>query len=600
MTASLILLGAGPRAVAVLSRLCADAPTVAPDLDIVVHLVDAVEIGAGRTWNTQQNPFLLCNTYAAETTVFADESIPTVGPTCGGPSLSEWLDSLASVQPPVAPEVVARARSLHPWSYPPRALQGEYFRWALDRIVAEAPPHIRCVRHVKQAVALSETTNTQQTVTFADGSSLTADLVIALQGLLTSGHAPETTAIAQAASCHSLTYFAPGMPSEQTWSTIPAGESVLVRGLGANFFDLIGVLYEGRGGRFERDSDGLLHYLPSGREPFLIAGSRRGLPYRAKSYYATGLPKPQELRRFSAQREVDLLREYRGTAALDFTTDVAEDIWADFRDIYDAVARRSGVTEPFDWPRIVDPAHGRVFETENQWSAFVDEYARVEEHRIHHPESSPDKAIHRAVETTRRRLSRLVIARVFDPVSVVRDLKQSFLPQSLVTSSGPPPQRAEALFALRRAGFVDIMGPGFQVEVGAQGFVATSAVPGRRAVTTCFVEARMDLGDLRNTDDPLIQNLFQTGQARLYRVTDREGRVTNTGTLDVTDDNFFLVDAAGVPHARRIVLGSPAGDVQFNAAIGAIPHTGDKMLVGAERVAVQALRTLRQAPSGSL
>lgn len=39
-------------------------------------------------------------------------------------------------------------------------------------------------------------------------------------------------------------------------------------------------------------------------------------------------------------------------------------------------------------------------------------------------------------------------------------------------------------------------------------------------------------------------------------------------------------------------------DVQFNAAIGAIPHTGDKMLVGAERAAAQLLRIVAAEAPG--
>ncbi|NEE15286.1 adenylate cyclase, partial [Streptomyces sp. SID7499] len=58
------------------------------------------------------------------------------------------------------------------------------------------------------------------------------------------------------------------------------GEPVIVRGIGLAFIDLMVLLTEGRGGRHE---DGV--YLPSGREPVLYVGSRRGVPYHAKIGY---------------------------------------------------------------------------------------------------------------------------------------------------------------------------------------------------------------------------------------------------------------------------------------------------------------------------
>lgn len=45
--------------------------------------------------------------------------------------------------------------------------------------------------------------------------------------------------------------------------------------------DLVVLLTEGRGGKFVPDGE-KLRYLPSGREPVLHIGSRRGVPYRSK------------------------------------------------------------------------------------------------------------------------------------------------------------------------------------------------------------------------------------------------------------------------------------------------------------------------------
>ena len=75
----------------------------------------------------------------------------------------------------------------------------------------------------------------------------------------------------------------PGYTVDQNFSAIPAGEGVLVRGFSLAFIDLMEILTEGRGGRFERGAgDAVPTYVPSGREPVLWVGSRRGVPYRSK------------------------------------------------------------------------------------------------------------------------------------------------------------------------------------------------------------------------------------------------------------------------------------------------------------------------------
>ncbi len=115
-----------------------------------------------------------------------------------------------------------------------------------------------------------------RTARLADGTELRADAVLLAQGHLDvdpgdpgtvgEGHIP------------------PGYTVDQNFSAIPAGEGVLVRGFSLAFIDLMEILTEGRGGRFERGAgDAVPTYVPSGREPVLWVGSRRGgaLPVQA-------------------------------------------------------------------------------------------------------------------------------------------------------------------------------------------------------------------------------------------------------------------------------------------------------------------------------
>ena len=68
------------------------------------------------------------------------------------------------------------------------------------------------------------------------------------------------------------------------------------------FFDSLSMLTIGRGGRFEEIPGNRLRYVPSGDEPIVHAGSRRGLPFLAKSVY-DGLPPRPMLRRLRAAEQ---------------------------------------------------------------------------------------------------------------------------------------------------------------------------------------------------------------------------------------------------------------------------------------------------------
>ena len=116
-------------------------------------------------------------------------------------------------------------------------------------------------------------------------------MVLAL-GHLESRLSPEQRDLQAAAEELGLLYLPPAVPADVDWSLVPAVKPVLVRGMGLNFFDAMGQLTEGRGGQFLPGENGGLSYLPSGREPLIIAASRRGTPYRAKATSPGTTPRP--------------------------------------------------------------------------------------------------------------------------------------------------------------------------------------------------------------------------------------------------------------------------------------------------------------------
>ena len=125
--------------------------------------------------------------------------------------------------------------------------------------------------------------STPVSVRLEDGRHLKVD-----RAVLTTGHqiceppAEQRRLEAFAARRLHAQYIRGDSSADLPLDTIPAGVTVGVIGLGLSFYDVMAQLTLGRGGRFVDDGDGRLRYLPSGREPLLVAGSRGGLPLPAR------------------------------------------------------------------------------------------------------------------------------------------------------------------------------------------------------------------------------------------------------------------------------------------------------------------------------
>ncbi len=129
-------------------------------------------------------------------------------------------------------------------------------------------------------------------------------------GTWTPTRPPDELALAARAAASGLRYLPPEQTTDSDLSVLAPGETVLVRGMGLAFIDLIVLLFEGRGGRFEPDGSGPagdgLRYVPSGAEPRLVVGSPRGAPYHSKTHYQLRAGRPP-LPRFFGPDAVDPL-----------------------------------------------------------------------------------------------------------------------------------------------------------------------------------------------------------------------------------------------------------------------------------------------------
>ncbi|WP_229383699.1 FAD/NAD(P)-binding protein [Microbacterium allomyrinae] len=646
------VIGMGPRGTAVVERMAANLGS-ADDREWELHLIDPHPHGPGRIWHDAQSRELVMNTVAGEIGLFTDATSTIDGPIVVGPNLYEWSlhaggrSGDLAVSAPVAavlaehdagtaldPELRAEIAQLRPWSHPTRVLYGRYLEWCLQRAIRTLPAGVTVHRHECAAVALAEATAEEAadghpalTVELGDGVRLDVDAAILALGWLGSQAPSADVELGRGIRNRGLTWIEPASPIEQDLDAIGAGEHVVVRGLGMGFFDMMALVTVGRGGRFiEADPKGGLRYEPSGREPRLHVGSRRGVPFRSKPLYAGFAPStPQAhlggLRTLAAARRIDfaadamplirkdavsayyttLARESPGAVrgrvedllGLLWTHDLDSDEWLD------SLARH--VPDPrsrLDLKRLLDPARpdGEYIDA-GAWRDWVTEYIDEDLAEGHRGSASALKAAAWSIGCARGLAWDVAGFGGLWGESHARDFLE-FVALGNMLGSGPPAFRMQQLRALIAAGVVNLVGPRMRVHVESREssgvIVAESpAVPGSRVEATVLVDAWMQMPRATGTTSPLLRSLIETGMARPFRVSGRDGTDHITGGVEITEAESRIVAADGSVRAPVFLLGIPAEEVRGNGTASPIPGSGGTFLREADAATRAALAFIR-------
>ncbi|NEC84788.1 FAD/NAD(P)-binding domain-containing protein [Streptomyces sp. SID12501] len=637
------VIGAGPRGLSVLERLCANAGEA--DRPVVVHLVDPYPPGPGAVWRTDQPPELLMNTVASQVTLFADDSVPCAGPSVPGPSLYEWARALGPEAYP-AP-VLAEARRLGPDTYPTRAFHGHYLEWVLRHLLRTAPPEVTVHTHRTTATALADDPDSRQSVTLADGERLTRlDAVVLALGHGESTPSPEEQDLRSFTARHAragsnsdsdsdsgsgsgsgsgVAYVGPANPADADLSALRPGTPVALRGLGLNFFDQLALLTEGRGGTFKQgdDQDGQgagLVYIPSGNEPVLYAGSRRGVPYHARGENekgALGRHHPRfltpeiiaGLRRRPVGFRTDIWplidREVR-TVYYEAWIRAAQGPWAAAEFVRSCFAGRESEPvlldrydvppgERWDWRRVEQPYGNRHFTDRADFRDWLLGYLRqdVAAARLGNV-NGPLKAALDALRDLRNEVRLVVDHGGVAGESYRAELDGWYTPLNAFTSIGPPAFRIEQLIALIEAEVLHVVGPGMRVRptdgeggFGQAGFlVDAEGVSQAPVLVRALVEARLPDIDLRRSASPLLRGLLAEGGCVPYRPGGHQTQETHeTGGMAVTDGAPRVLEASGRPHPRRFAFGVPTEGVRWVTAVGIRPGVGSVTLEDSDAIA---------------
>ncbi|MBJ3777499.1 FAD/NAD(P)-binding protein [Acuticoccus mangrovi] len=610
------VIGGGPRGIATVERLSA---RWVGGSKLRVAVIDAVEVGAGSTWTTDQTPIFLANTRADQTTIYPDGSTEIDGPLVGGPTFLEWAQHVSRQPDGHEGWVAAECDDVHAWTFASRRLHGVYYHEQFARIASR--PSLDVVEVRGQATDL-ERDGSLRRITLADGGTVTASAVVLAQGMIATSPGGDTDRFIAAAAADGLIYVPPGMPAVQDWNRVEAGEPALVRGLGACFFDILAALTLGRGGRLTGVGLDAV-YEPSGAEPILIAGSGRGLPFRGKARYPDGVP-TRYVPRFLGD---EVVRGLITAAPVNFEQAVEplavrELVWA-YLDAL-CMARPDVVAEAGAWEpallrlktaedvdalmalAVAEPRHRlRLSELASptppatlsraDWDAYVDGYLRDDLSSVADPTTSPIDAVNRAMQFVRTQMNKLNRAGAFDGSAYISPAKRALNRNSAYIASGPPPERMELMWGLRQAGLLQFVGAASRFDHRDHAFVAWSPrVTGEPIRAKTLVEAWVPRGRISHTADPLLRSLLDRGRASLFGVTQASGERVLLDSLNVTGDRFSLVDAHDVADDRVYAIGIPAGDVQPGSAIGATPGVFSPLLAGADRVAAAILTILQE------
>ncbi len=633
---SLVVVGVGPRGVSVLERIAARGVSG----PLTIHLVEPYEMGAGRVWRTDQDRELCMNTLAGAVTLFTDASFRGVGPVRVGPTLYEWCllaredmggppaEVSAAVRAAYAtcpvrasfltdPEYRDELAAVRPESHPSRALYGEYLVWCLAKAQADLQPDVAVIQHATTATGITRTA-TGARISLADGTTLDADAAILGLGWLAAQESSADAALrrrANGAPSGEPLWIGPDSPVDQDLSGIRPGEAVITRGLGMGFFDSLALLTLSRGGRFEPVGDGSrLSYVPSGDEPVIHVGTRRGVPFRAKSLWG-GLPPTPSQRHLASRdwslepRPIDVERTIWPVVARDayanyyatwnrvrpgsVPTDMADLIAGTASDdLTRATATHAPTLPAFDLAALADPASGS-FESPESYDRWVQSYVDDDLTEADLGRDSPLKMGLWSISVCRRLVSQLTAFDGTDAESYDGPLTRLMAFGGMV-GSGPPAFRNRQLLALVEAGVVHMVGPRMHVWWDDGSFHTSSPQVARSQVSArVLLDAWMRFHDARASADPLVSSMLQAGLARPYARRSRTGGRRAGAALDVDPATCRLVTASGTLDPVVHVIGIPVDEARADTIISPMPHVDPTMLRETDAAVESALSVVR-------
>lgn len=610
---NIVLVGAGPRNLSLVERLMAHAKSTTEPVDITLY--DPFPIG-GRVWNPDQDPTFLMNTVTQQLTLFTDPSVPNHASTAlYGPNFYEWSVTFGKEYVKMhdfknEAYFLDELTRINPNRFTSRALFGVYGQWFFEHLGAHVPANVT-LSYERSSVTDVVKQDNQYTVTIDGTDTIIADQVVMALGHVDNSLNDEEQAFADAAAGNAnMLYVAPTHPSEADLDAVPAREKVVLRGLGLSFFDYIAKLTISRGGRFARDNNGVMYYLPSGKEPHMIAGSRKGLPMHARGVNQKVAAEGYQPLFFTSENLDKLAEKSNGQVTYDeFFTLLRKELeykhyqntindfgvtWpfnaAEFMDALAAsddlneTARKYGISEEYimDWDRILNPVDDVPAEVE--YSDFMMNYLTWD---INDANQGNNDAPYAGAFDMLRDV-RGIIRHYLDAGYLSSDEYAKFLskfnPFNSLISVGPPVLRVEQMRALIEAGVLEVAGPGLAVSVRDDHYVATDN-RGNTWTVNNLVEARLFPVSLAASTNPLVANLRDRGLLSAAEYTKADGSTYVVGGTRMNKEDLTVIDANDNEVDGLFIWGVPTEGWSWFTTFAPRSGVNDKNLRDAENIA---------------
>ncbi|MCF8079841.1 MAG: FAD/NAD(P)-binding protein [Desulfobacterales bacterium] len=611
MAHHIALIGAGPRGTYCLRRLMLQLcrhPLPGP---VHIHVIEkSGKFGGGGIHSPTQPEYLLLNTIGSQITAFGDDDAEARA-SAARKTLHGYL--------------VDQGISIGPNDYPSRARHGRYLAAMFDWIEAKRPPGVTVHRHCREAVDIEPGKNGAQLIRFEDGSAVAAHEILLLTGHAKNRIVPGSLmeawaqfAEGQQQKGRNVSYVNLVYPVSEKTAHIEPGETVYVIGMGLTAVDVVKTLTYGRAGRFETD-----RYTPSGKEPYVILGSRLGMPYSARG---RNQKSDQYKGRIFTREAVEAVKARK--SKVDFKEDLLSLMIREMEFVYystmlgprfgedlltcgDEPARKRLIEERirpedrFSWEALARP----MADVENQakagapWFESLEAYTRfvldamakdIEEASLGNMASPLKNAVDSVLRDLRDHL-RLAVDGGGLSARSHRFLDREFNRINNRAAVGPPVSSTRELLLLAEAGLLSFSGPSPRLEADENSgcFVLESGqVAGSRRQVQHVLNGRIHGVDNKNDTSPLIRSLYRRGLIRNFVNEDETGRY-ELGGLDV-DDEFHLIGNDGTAHPHVCALGIPLeGKFWFNAA-DARPDVNSNAVGQLSRWAAGAVERLRR------
>lgn len=610
------IIGAGPRGLVELQRLVEWQRQTKRFERLQVTVIDPYGVG-GRVWQIDQPHALLMNTNPNNVTLFADHTDQITGPIVTGPDLYDWTqrdarDFIVEHAPAQSAALLAEIAEIRPNGFASRSLYGAYAAWFYTYVLKSLPDSVT-VRLVQEEVRAVTPQDGQYVVATA-GQTLLADKVVMSLGHTEDELSPEQHELARFAQECGLHYVTPTHPQEYDFTAIKAHATVILRGLGLNFFDAVTLLTQERGGRYFRGDDGLLQYQPSGREPQIVAGSRRGFPLRAKGVYTTA--ESDFVGQFVNMDWINSFTEPGSLSGKELLQRVQREMEYAYYQVLlperypdaDAAALLANFAETGRSDHLIEVANVRPedqFNFDEQLNpekkyphsdrrdvmlAYLTDDVRTAQRGT---KEGPTAAALEVLRDIRNDIRAIVERRLLSGDDYYHYILSTFKRADGYLAVGPPDTRIEELRALVQAGVVTILGPEMAVSFDTQAgrFKTWSKTyPQTQYFADCLVEARLPAINAETTTNPLIRSLFDQQLAHPQAI-DVEGDAKKTGAVAIDPVRSQL--RPGTVASQGIFFwGVPTEGENWFTTTSPHPDLPDTVIKGADRITAQIFGTV--------